>query len=338
MNKHNRQLLMVVTFAVFVLTSGLLIWWLQRPQFVPPQLPSPNGYDELLAAAEKTHKRTGSYDEMASEELGEVTSYNQPALELARSALANKCVVAIDWTGDRAWFDDIHFARLQPLREIARAFAAEGHFQSRQGNGEQALRSGQDNLRVGTAIANGGFVIDWELGHASTLYGLLTVRAALDDLPEDQVSNLLSELQQTHLDFEDPNQVLRRELAFFRQAYGPVQWLIMKRTAIAQQQTMRLRMAETTKRYEALLELLKVHAALRSYQLDNESLPATLEELTPDYISKVPTDLFSGRAFAYRVTEEGYLLYSVGPNGVDDGGVETTDGIDGDLLLEPASP
>jgi hypothetical protein len=35
---------------------------------------------------------------------------------------------------------------------------------------------------------------------------------------------------------------------------------------------------------------------------------------------KCPTDLFSGKALIYRPAENGFVLYSVGANGKDDGG------------------
>ncbi len=38
------------------------------------------------------------------------------------------------------------------------------------------------------------------------------------------------------------------------------------------------------------------------------------------YLAEVPQDLFTGRPLVYRRTKQGYVLYSVGANGRDDGG------------------
>ena len=46
----------------------------------------------------------------------------------------------------------------------------------------------------------------------------------------------------------------------------------------------------------------------------------------------MPDDLFSGRALVYRPTEKGYLLYSVGANGKDEGGRWQDDDLPGDDL------
>jgi hypothetical protein len=37
-------------------------------------------------------------------------------------------------------------------------------------------------------------------------------------------------------------------------------------------------------------------------------------------MAKVPGDLFSGKTLIYHRTENGYLFYSVGPNGIDEQG------------------
>ncbi len=60
--------------------------------------------------------------------------------------------------------------------------------------------------------------------------------------------------------------------------------------------------------------------ALAWYHRDTGRYPASLQELTPKYIDAVPMDIFSGKALIYRPAGNGYLLYSVGANGRDDGG------------------
>jgi hypothetical protein len=60
--------------------------------------------------------------------------------------------------------------------------------------------------------------------------------------------------------------------------------------------------------------------ALAAYRLDQGRYPAKLEDLAPKYLAAVPNDLFSGKALIYRPTENSYLLYSVGVNGIDEGG------------------
>jgi len=68
------------------------------------------------------------------------------------------------------------------------------------------------------------------------------------------------------------------------------------------------------------LELTKVAFALAAYRTDHGSYPAKLADLTPTYVSVVPKDIFNDAELHYRPENDGYLLYSVGINGKDDGG------------------
>jgi hypothetical protein len=61
--------------------------------------------------------------------------------------------------------------------------------------------------------------------------------------------------------------------------------------------------------------------ALAAYHADHGSYPQRLSELTPGYVAKVPNDIFAADGVLhYQRQGAGYLLYSVGPNGHDDGG------------------
>jgi hypothetical protein len=72
--------------------------------------------------------------------------------------------------------------------------------------------------------------------------------------------------------------------------------------------------------------------ALAAYQRDHGKYPAALSDLAPKYSDKIPDDLFSGKPLIYRPAGDGYLLYSVGPNGQDDEGRSNDDEPRGDDL------
>jgi hypothetical protein len=65
--------------------------------------------------------------------------------------------------------------------------------------------------------------------------------------------------------------------------------------------------------------------ALAAYRADRGTYPAKLAELVPKYVAEVPKDIFIAADLHYRLEGGGYLLYSVGPNGKDDGGKGTDD-------------
>jgi hypothetical protein len=71
----------------------------------------------------------------------------------------------------------------------------------------------------------------------------------------------------------------------------------------------------------AQLAAEEVMCALELYRRAHGAYPADLATLAPSYLPALPEDPFSGDPLVYRVETEGYTLYSVGPNKVDDGGV-----------------
>jgi hypothetical protein len=62
--------------------------------------------------------------------------------------------------------------------------------------------------------------------------------------------------------------------------------------------------------------------ALAAYRADHGSYPEKLADLVPKYTATVPLDAYRANktSLQYRREADGYLLYSVGPNGKDDGG------------------
>ena len=72
---------------------------------------------------------------------------------------------------------------------------------------------------------------------------------------------------------------------------------------------------------------LYVAIALARFKLAQKRFPAKLAELVPRYLNSVPDDIFSSKQLIYKRMADGYLLYSVGVNGKDDGGKNRDDDI-----------
>ena len=72
----------------------------------------------------------------------------------------------------------------------------------------------------------------------------------------------------------------------------------------------------------ALVRLAETACAIQHFSNARNSLPEQLDELTPSFIRDVALDPCDGLRLRYRRLEDGYLLYSVGGDGRDDGGTE----------------
>lgn len=62
--------------------------------------------------------------------------------------------------------------------------------------------------------------------------------------------------------------------------------------------------------------------AIEQFRFAQGRLPDGLEELVPDPMDSVPIDPFDGQPLRYRTRENGYVVYSIGRDGRDDGGRE----------------
>jgi hypothetical protein len=72
--------------------------------------------------------------------------------------------------------------------------------------------------------------------------------------------------------------------------------------------------------FEQRLRNAKVATALALYHAENGVYPDQLTQLVPDYLDTLPIDHYSTKPMIYKPLAQGYLLYSVGPNGKDEGG------------------
>ncbi|MDG2207026.1 MAG: hypothetical protein P8K78_03895 [Pirellulales bacterium] len=89
------------------------------------------------------------------------------------------------------------------------------------------------------------------------------------------------------------------------------------------------------------LELMRVAAALSVFRTENGHYPEKLDDLVPQFIASLPIDIFSEKPPIYRPDDDraGYVLYSVGQNGVDDGGTDVLGWIvDGEWRDEAHEP
>jgi hypothetical protein len=78
-----------------------------------------------------------------------------------------------------------------------------------------------------------------------------------------------------------------------------------------------------------------IACALERYRLAHGQYPETLDALMPQFAAKLPHDLIGGQPLKYQRTADGkFLLYSIGWNEIDDGGVPGTTIADGDWVWQ----
>jgi len=77
---------------------------------------------------------------------------------------------------------------------------------------------------------------------------------------------------------------------------------------------------------QASIDLARVGCALERYRLAHGQYPDSLAVLEPQFLTQVPHDIINGQPLHYRLKPNGqFVLYSVGWNETDDGGVVVID-------------
>jgi hypothetical protein len=74
-------------------------------------------------------------------------------------------------------------------------------------------------------------------------------------------------------------------------------------------------------RCQAQVRCALTAVAVERYQLAHHNWPKRLADLRPALLEKIPTDPYDGKPLRYRRLADGVVVYSIGPDRVDNGGV-----------------
>jgi hypothetical protein len=80
------------------------------------------------------------------------------------------------------------------------------------------------------------------------------------------------------------------------------------------------KLGDASRRHHAQLRCLLVAVAAERYRRAQGRWPAALGDLAPALVGAVPLDPYDGKPLRFRKLPDGVVVYSVGPDGSDDGG------------------
>jgi hypothetical protein len=72
---------------------------------------------------------------------------------------------------------------------------------------------------------------------------------------------------------------------------------------------------------DAYHRLAQLALAVEAYRQKHHSLPERLDELAPAFLPAIPLDPFDGQPLRFKRDGNDVMLYSIGPDDVDDGGI-----------------
>jgi len=322
--------------AVALLAVVLVLVLRSLPSEESRPLPNPNGYDEILKAAAEAAPADvpgRGIDDLSLEELQTAVESNLEALRLARVGLSRECRVPVEFS--QAYLAS-HLPELAGVKRVAQAFRVEGRLAEQENRLGEAAKSYLDAVRLGQAVSRGGFIIDHLVGNAIEAIGLNPMKRLTDRLEAKDCHELVIAFEKIDSARDPWEAVVRQERILARRTLG-WRYVIAAPVLVRMARQVEDKVYRKVQQRDAHLRLLMLELAIRCHQLERTNQPQSLGELVPSYLKAAPLDPFSNRPFIYRPEGTGFKLYSVGPDGKDDGGVSIVkspaDVPPGDVLL-----
>jgi hypothetical protein len=333
MFRNPRFLLIAFALAAVAVLVALLAFTLGRSPARPPLLPNPNGYDDFVKAGEAVLGNVGDFPTLDHDSLAALVSTNAEPLRLLRLGLTRQCVMPMDTALTNASGMMNQLARMKRLVQL---LAAEGRLREVENQPAAAARSYIDAIRFGNEMSRSGFIITRLVGIACEMIGYTPLAKLPPKLTPDEaraVLTALDELDTGRVTWAEVQQGERRFMRYqIRKQVNPIMWVMgwwQSRQAVQKSETKH-------KVVVARERLLAAELALRCYLSEQGHPPARLDDLVTNYLSHVPQDPFSGQPLVYRAQGTNWLLYSIGSDGVDDGGKPVGRGLGskGDLFFD----
>ncbi len=328
--RHDRPTLRrLAKFSICALTLTLILPCVityarvvRRPSIPQPNVASPNGYDDIVAAGKLLVRSAvlEDTDSATADSLAREVARNENAFERLRTGLAKPCERHLDFESD-----SLPLREMNDFRDLARALRAEGRLAELEGRYDDAVRSYLDVVRMAHCIVRGGLIVDWLVGRAIEgigIYGLVSIRT---ELTAEQSSALERQLRRFERRREPFEAAARRDLIWEEMVYGWRGRLDHYLQTIAYGDPnagTSGSIATSESRRQAGLRLLILELAIRRYSRRHGVFPDTLEDVVAadDWVLRDPASINQGDNFIYRPQDPGFLLYSVGSDGDDDGG------------------
>jgi hypothetical protein len=320
-----QQLARLGLFGMFAALGLPLLYVLYR-LLTPPPLPAiaepePNAYHHFIAAGRNASSELTAIDlstvpSWSFNKLQETHDLAAPVVEQVRQALTFPSQIP----------DPFHqSSRKLEMEAVAlqRIFCAQTlrlYYFSHYGTAAELADEAIAYLRYGHAI-NRGLASSYEWTTAEYEWRAIDcLQQAISRLSADECRNAAQALLQVDHDREPLAAVLARtHLLVKHQGWDAhlrallTEW--SGRDIVDVKDSL-----EVESYYIARLRVTALAFALQAYILDHGRPPDSLEELVPHYAVQVPADSENQKPVVYRRRGNRYTLYSVGPNGADDGG------------------
>jgi hypothetical protein len=293
--KFLKYFILLVVGANLLIVAMVLISGLS-PKAAP--MPNPNGYDDLVKAAQMVveTRKADDYQPQGREDLANLVSKNEGALELARAGLSHQCRVPDEYSAAHLLK---HVDTVSSFRKLVLVFCAQGRLTELEGRTNEAARAYLDGIRIGQESGRGGVMISRLVGIACETIALSRLEQLTNGLGGPECHEVSQTLQLLDAKEEPAQETLKQEHAWARKSASlreRIGALWMRKTIQKQESDfIKKQQANTLRRRRAMVAF-----AVRAYGLEKGNPPQTLTDLVPTCLNAIPQDPFTGTNLVYQ--------------------------------------
>ena len=155
-----------------------------------------------------------------------------------------------------------------------------------------------------------------ELSHKTLLLLDKHLKQMAADLEKAGYQHMKAGLEQVIEELEQTERALRKGTEPIIPVEAIPKLLVLQRLRPLQET------AKAMLRAQASQRLLIALLAVKLFKMEKGRFPKSLDELVPQYLAEVPLDPFDLKPLRYKKRQGKWIIYSIGPDGKDDGGVK----------------
>ena len=305
--------------AVTLLFGWFCFCFLVPPSFDQEPMPDPNGYEYFIRAGEMvTYDRNLLTNDNDLAWSRPIYDSNQLALAEFRRGMEFECRVPRLPVDEGSW--QSFLGEWRSVRQIRVVLRADAVLSRAAGRHEHSARCGMEMIRFGHKVCRGGVVINALDSSSAIRSGEDILRKECRNLDARTLRSLCGELLELDANREKYDEILTRDRKvdrIFSSRFEDIPDRLKDFFDFEAKRQVRFHFEWSRTRSRLLILIL----ALEAHRKETGAHPSELAELLPSVLNEIPEDPFGNPEFAYVRKADGYLLYSYGPDGVDDGGM-----------------
>ncbi len=283
-----------------------------------------NGYQDLLVACDLipgtriVDRETFYRWEANEQDLRAASKELDGAIARVNDALKKTTSVDVDYFNPE-YPEDL----LDSLRYLHWGICIQGRLAQCEANYSHAANRFLDLIAFASASSRSGLIHHDLRSIYAAQDGFRGLYLCSGQLPREEIPKCIHRLRRIDAAYEPAQNYIRRTYVWAQRSRGWYGHLMLLMGEVFHPRLFEIRSYAMDRQHTSTLFcLMQTELAIRAYEADHRHWPEDLENLVPKYLPTVLADPYSPNMAKLRYSRDGdgYSLYSVGPNGIDNGG------------------